>query len=346
MFRVFVFSICLFSSIWSAFVIYSLTELKDHLSPNTVFSPKDNSVLIINRPEQYKWENADFITLNENKIKAQALLPHLNSSYSIYISEQRPLILIESSYNWTIDKIKELFSLARVRVKFVESNELQIEDFEGIFKANKLLLYKDQRLLSQKSFNLNEIDPHSTFSKILFYDKNPIITSSYVRNSRVIEYQITNAQIKTSSKLVNDLDVFSGYIPTKSKKYKFYESNYLLDIDKSFSKSPISKLVNTGIAQYQFNGQPVLTFDFLDGGDPIMNLNEILNVKEDNKSNAFFRNILISDSLLIKKGDLYFLSYNSFAFISSVLKLFLLAFLFIDFEFTFSIIFDQFCSLK
>ena len=82
MFRVFVFSICLLSSIWSAFVIYSLTEPKDDLSPNTVFSTKDNSVLIINRPEQYKWENADFVTLNENKIKAQALLPHLNSSFS------------------------------------------------------------------------------------------------------------------------------------------------------------------------------------------------------------------------------------------------------------------------
>ena len=320
MFRVFVFSICLFSSIWSAFVIYSLTEPKDDLSPNTVFSTKDNSVLIINRPEQYKWENADFVTLNENKIKAQALLPYLNSSFSIYISEQRPLILIESSNNWTIDKIKELFSLAKVRVKFAEKNQLQIEDFEGIFKANKLLLYKDQRLLSQKSFNLNEIDPYSTFSKIFFYDKNPIITSSYVRNSRVIEYQITNSKIKTSSKLVNDLDVFSGYIPTKSKSYKFYESNYLLDIDNSFSKSPISKLVKTGIVQYQFNGVPVLTFDFLDGGDPIMNLNEILNVKEDNKSNAFFRNILISDSLLIKKDDLYFLSYNSFAFVSKEKK--------------------------
>ena len=51
MFRVFVFSICLFSSVWSMFVIHTLTEPKDDLSPNTVFSSKDNSVLIINRPD-------------------------------------------------------------------------------------------------------------------------------------------------------------------------------------------------------------------------------------------------------------------------------------------------------
>ena len=81
MFRFFIFCLCLFSSIWSAYVIYSLTEPKDDLSPNTVFSLKDNSVLIINRPAQYKWESTDFITLNENKVKALALLPHLNSSF-------------------------------------------------------------------------------------------------------------------------------------------------------------------------------------------------------------------------------------------------------------------------
>ena len=317
MFRFFVFCLCLFSSIWSAYVIYSLTEPKDELSPNTVFSLKDNSVLIINRPEQYKWEDADFITLNENKVKALAVLPHLNSSFSLYISEQRPLILIESSNDWTIDKIKKLFSLSNVRVKFIENNRLQIEDFEGIFKTNKLLMYKDKRLPTEKSFNTNEIDPYSTFSKISFYDKTPIITSSYVRNSRVVEYQTTKANIKASFKLANDLDVFSGYIPTKSKNYKFYESNYLMGFDKSFSSSPISKLVKTGVVQYQFNGVPVLTFDFLDGGDPIMNLNEIFNAKEENKSNAYFKNILISDSLLLKKGDFYFLSYNSFAFVSN-----------------------------
>ena len=47
-----------------------------------------------------------------------------------------------------------------------------------------------------------------------------------------------------------------------------------------------------------------------------MNLNEVFNVKEENKSSAYYKNILISDSLLLKKGDFYFLSYNSFAFIS------------------------------
>ena len=126
MFRVFVFGICLFSSIWSGYVIHSLTEPKDELSPSTVFSIKDNSILIINRPGQYKWEDADFITLNENKVKALAVLPHLNSSFSLYISEQRPLILIESSNDWTIDKIKKLFSSAKVRVKFIEKNHLLI----------------------------------------------------------------------------------------------------------------------------------------------------------------------------------------------------------------------------
>ena len=65
-------------------------------------------------------------------------------------------------------------------------------------KANKLLMYKDKRLITQKSFNASDIDPYSTFSKVMFYDTTPIITSSYVRNSRVIEYQTSNAKIKTS----------------------------------------------------------------------------------------------------------------------------------------------------
>ena len=154
MFKSFVLIFSLCCSIWTGFLVNDLTKQKITLLPETVFSLEDGSVFIINNPKQFEWEESLF-TIKSNEIKLKSLLPVLNNNFSVYVSEKRPLILIESKKNWDEILLKKVFSEANIQIRKKNNSEWQIEEYDAEIKNKRLLLFKELQNILKRHLTLH-----------------------------------------------------------------------------------------------------------------------------------------------------------------------------------------------
>ncbi|MDG1842269.1 MAG: hypothetical protein P8I93_07975 [Crocinitomicaceae bacterium] len=316
MFKSFVLIFSLCCSIWTGFLVNDLTKQKITLLPESVFSLQDGSVFIINNPKQFEWGRVPFSTIKSNEIKLKSLLPVLNNNFALYVSEKRPLILIQSKKNWDEVLLKKVFSEANIQIRKKNNNKWEIEEYDAEIKNKRLLLYKELPKYSKGTFNSSLIDTYSSCSRVLFSKEDYKIKDYYLRNGRLIEYKTTKNK-KKIHKPVNDLEIFSGIIPNKAQDYCFHELSYLKNTDLTFSNSVISKYVKTGLISFILGKEKILVFDYEDNMEPLENLKEHFSMKNSNSSKAFFKNLPISEKLDLKKENIYLCAKNNFAFISS-----------------------------
>jgi hypothetical protein len=291
--------------IWICYLVFQLTSWKNSLEPSSIFSSKDEQVLVLNKPNSFEWAQIEFSTLNENRNLVNPLLSNLPSNSRVYISKKRNLILVEGLSTWTIDDVKVLLKKSNFRFSITD-NELKIEQFQAVFKNNKLLIYKYEDGIEGLDFDWSQLDKNATASLVRFNKSKIDFLDIFIKNENTVEYHSKNAG-NIKGKLIDDISIFHSYVPANSSGYQFFETSYLISVDPVFKKSPVSRFINNGIISYSYKGNTVLMCDFKEGQNLVQNLNDYFKLQENNTLKGLYNNLNIS-SRLIKNITSYFVS--------------------------------------
>jgi len=65
------------------------------------FGKEDSTVLAIHHIDEFGWENTSFSTLGSNKDIYASIVKNLPRNNTVFISQNRPVIVIENKEKWT-----------------------------------------------------------------------------------------------------------------------------------------------------------------------------------------------------------------------------------------------------
>jgi hypothetical protein len=119
--------------------------------------------------------------------------------------------------------------------------------------------------------------------------------------------------------------VFGSLIPKETKSYEFYEKSFLKERDSAFKKSPLLKLVKTGVIIIKVDKSPVLIFDMNQDIELTAYLNDVFHIQENNLERGRFSNFPICSQFnvrfeeddVIKEKKLIAYSLDGFGFLSA-----------------------------
>ncbi len=300
---------------WIGYAVYNMTHWKNSLDPAAIFCKKDEQVLIIHKPNSFDWNQIEFSTLSENKNSIEPLLSLLPANADVYISKKRNLILIENSNSWTVSSINQLLSKTNLRHS-LEGEVYKIEQFNAVFKNNRLLIYKYEEDVEGYEFDYSQLDRNASASIATLSTAKSSYVDIYLKNENTVEYHSKNAN-GIKGKLVEDQSVFQSYIPVRAENYCFYESTYLKSIDPSFAKGAISSWVDAGFVSFNFENQRVFMCQFIEGQNMVQNLNELLKLPEDNTLKGEYTSLEISPKIGAGRGVYFVQTIDNMAIFST-----------------------------
>ena len=300
---------------WIGYVVYTMTNWKNTLDPAAIFSQKDDQVIVIHKPNSYDWNQIEFSTLAENKNCIDPILPFLPAKCDVYISKKRNLILIESPFPWSNLSINQLLSKANLRYS-IQSDSYKIEQFNAVFKNNRILIYKYEEDVEGVEFDFSQLDRNATASIATLSTSKTNFIDIYLKNENTIEYHSKNAQ-GIKGKLIEDQSIFQSYIPLKAENYCFFESTYLKSIDPVFAKSPMSKWVDAGFVSFSIDNKRVFMCQFVEGQNMVQNLNEYLQRTEDNTLVGEYTALEIAPKIGATRGNYVVKTIDNIAIFSS-----------------------------
>ena len=300
---------------WIGYAVYTMTHWKNSLDPASIFSKKDEQVLVIHKPNSFDWNQIEFSTLSENKNSIEPLLSLLPANSDVYISKKRNLILIENSNSWTVSSINQLLTKANLRYS-IDGEAYKIEQFNGVFKNNRLLIFKYEEDVEGLEFDYGQLDRNASASIANLGTTKPNYIDIYLKNENTVEYHSKNAN-GIKGKLVEDQSVFQSYIPVRAENYCFYESTYLKSIDPNFAKGAISSWVDAGFVSFNFENQRVFMCQFIEGQNIVQNLNELLHLSEDNTLKGEYNSLEISPRIGAGRGVYFVQTIDNMALFST-----------------------------
>jgi len=186
------------------------------------------------------------------------------------------------------------------------------------------LYYYDLELNEAKLFAPWHVDPQSTYSIVYLLDSLNKTRDVYVKSDYKITY--TSADFKPhKTKLIDDISVFGSLIPKETKSYEFYEKSFLKERDSAFKKSPLLKLVKTGVIIIKVDKSPVLIFDMNQDIELTAYLNDVFHIQENNLERGRFTNFPICSQFnvrfeeddVIKEKKLIAYSLDGFGFLTA-----------------------------
>ncbi len=306
--------LCLCWIIYTALAILKPSEGNDFLCS---FGTEDSTVLAIHHIDEFNWENTSFSTLGSNKDIYASIAKNLPRNNSVFISQNRPIIVIEITEKWTKSLVNHLMKKGIFPFEMTGLNSFKYGKYIGNYKGKQLILHNNELKISPLEKQAFKTDKQASFSIVDFRNDATEISDIYQKEDAQISYKWCSFKIKKKN-LIDDRDAFSEVVPNNFESYHFFEKSYLEAEDKIFKNCVLSKCISTGIVELRINGGVVYIFDLIDGQSPIQLLNEELNLNEENGDFGYFKSIILSseDEALRKVGG-YISELNDFAMVSS-----------------------------
>jgi hypothetical protein len=286
---------------WSSFAVYSLVDSSAEKSYLSFFNKiEDELIIAIHHPNDFELENLEVDCNQKNIDVFTSILPRINDLSSVFLSKKRNIIVFQTHEKWSIKRVKKTFVRGIYSFDLTGPNTFQFGKYLGKFKGNELILYYyDLELNEAKSFAPWHVDPQSTYSIVYLLDSLNKTRDVYVKSDYKITY--TSADFKPhKTKLIDDISVFGGLIPKETKSYEFYEKSFLKERDSAFKKSPLLKLVKTGVIIIKVDKSPVLIFDMNQDIELTSYLNDVFHIQENNLERGRFTNFPICSQFNVR----------------------------------------------
>jgi hypothetical protein len=311
---------------WSSFAVYSLVDSSAEKSYLSFFNKiEDELIIAIHHPNDFELENLEVDCNQKNIDVFTSILPRIKDLSSVFLSKKRNIIVFQTHEKWSIKRVKKTFVRGIYSFDLTGPNTFQFGKYLGKFKGNELILYYyDLELNEAKSFAPWHVDPQSTYSIVYLLDSLNKTRDVYVKSDYKITY--TSADFKPhKTKLIDDISVFGSLIPKETKSYEFYEKSFLKERDSAFKKSPLLKLVKTGVIIIKVDKSPVLIFDMNQDIELTAYLNDVFHIQENNLERGRFTNFPICSQFnvrfeeddVIKEKKLIAYSLDGFGFLSA-----------------------------
>ncbi len=284
--RFFLAVIILSSLSWIGYVGFDILNVKSNFSASNVFSKEDGRVLIVNRPEEVRFElindfqNAPFFNLAKELNK--------NDYETAFVSFNRSQILLKRNDNWTEENISSLLSNTATKIIFngasFDFGELKGEYFksnlylfQGKFTKNKLVSI-DLTFDKKSSASIIEISDESKVKSVA----DVYFMREETEDGEIIRFKTIDASVHQGKKIKDEV-LFSPVVTKNFSSYHFFERDYFSSKDTIFANGPMSKWMQNGFVQVVYKGKKAIISDYIGGQDPLLVLNDLIQSQDENK---------------------------------------------------------------
>jgi len=312
--RFFLAVIILCSLAWVGYVGFDILNVKSNFSASTVFSKEDGRILIVNRPEEVRFE----LIKDFSKAPFFNLAIELNKSdyETAFISFNRSQILLKRNDNWTEENISSLLSTPATEIVF-EGASFYLGELKGeYFKSN---LYLSQGTFAKNKFEGVELtfDKKSSASIIEISDDSSVKSVADIyfiqektEEGEIIRFKTIDASVHQGKKIKDEV-LFAPVVTKNFSSYHFFERDFFASKDTVFAQGPMSKWMQNGFVEIQYKGNKAIISDYIGGQDPLLVLNDMLQSQDESKFS-----IPLTSSFPVKGGEYYVKYLADFVVIS------------------------------
>jgi hypothetical protein len=286
--KIFITFLSIVSIVWISYVAFDLIYKKNNLIPERIFSKLDQKVLIINRINEVDLSKLEF---KSNAISEEFIIQLGQNSYQnevIYISKERPIILVQLQRHWDEKTLHEFLKQKKITFKLKENKIILKDGFSYQFQGKNLIISKCKIKINNKSEWLF-IDNYASAS-IIDFTKSIEVHNIYFSDNGTINYHTFNDKNNPSNK-IDDAELFAKELPAEISDYHFYEKNHALIEEIINDNSPLLKWVDEGFVLFSYKGILCLMSDYNKIIDPISVIN-----------NQFNSNFKVGDLVEIENG--------------------------------------------
>jgi hypothetical protein len=298
--RFVLFAIVIAAILWTLFSVYDLFwQVENEFSPEKVFCEQDGAILLINRKAET--ESVDYLKVVENNPFKNAIVSFDVQPYvqlKIYMSAQRPIIILEKESTWKekqIEVVKTYFNEAGTSFKKEQNMLLISKEFESCSTDKGLNFFiEGDKKASANYWSIKENQWRRT--------------DVYALDKGFYEYRSSSPN-STYGKAVNDVVAFSSVLPSNISTYDFKERFYTFNTDTIFASNIMNSWVDIGFVIATYQGEKILVTDYRSKQQPSLILIEKSSVEDsvklmdDIKSFSGFQ--FTSDFPSINKGRVY-----------------------------------------
>lgn len=271
--RIFLGLVVAASLLWLGYVSMDILSESNNFAPEYLFCAQDEKVLVINRPEE--------VTIDALPDFANAPLAatyrNLNQSYfsTAFLSANQAQLLLVRTTNWTESDIKRLFLESSASLQQDENN-FSFGEVKGRFYKKNLYLWQGN-IEHASGKPLEFIYDKKASASILHLSEEKgleSITDVYFKGDKRIDYISYNGEIYQGNQ-VQDEVLFANVVTSNFSHYHFFERDYYAGQDSVFANGPMFQWMQSGFLQLEYGGISAIISDYIDGQDPILNLNDI-----------------------------------------------------------------------
>ncbi|MGV3631457.1 MAG: hypothetical protein ACO1O6_09625 [Bacteroidota bacterium] len=303
--RYFLVLLSLISLSWIVFVGYDLLDRRDRISPNHIFTVKDGEILIINRSDEVQTDELDFKVNTRIEPVFENLMKHVFQNERIYVSQKRPLIIVELARIWNADLVSDYLMTKHLEHYFSKNGEIVVlKKFQVRFKKNHLLISTDTKVEAHGEEAWPLWDGKASAS--IIHLKKPLkSTNIYFREDGTVSYQTKYGPLLHCRK-IDDYDYFAQFLPAKIENYHFFEKEFARKTGILPSNSPLYQWMEDGMVQFQYEGASCILSDYNKSIDPMQMLLSDSDESEDMMGNHF-KNIPLTRDFPRKPGNGFYI---------------------------------------
>ncbi|MDP4683627.1 MAG: hypothetical protein NWS40_02950 [Crocinitomicaceae bacterium] len=303
--------------LWTGYVAIDLIDKKDELAPLQYFGKEDGSILIIHRQNEVDLSTMNFNTTQENSSLINSLSFESANVKSVFLSEKRSHILLESNELWSRELVRELFKGSTEPLDFSGINSFKSGKYTGEIYRNRLYLSQQKYNTTVSENNWTKHDVKSSASLMTFIAADFTLTDIYFKSAGRIDY-VTKANSNAAGNQVKDKSLFAFVLPSNLSNYHFYEKEYLGSIDATFKGNPMYAWMDKGMVEFTFNEQVVIISDYRESQDPVNSLFDFVKQDPNNDQYGFFEDVKLTKSFPNVSGSgFYAFSMDDFVVLST-----------------------------
>lgn len=303
--------------LWTGYVAIDLIDKKDELAPLQYFGKEDGSILIIHRQNEVDLSTINFNTTEGNSILINSLALDAANVKSVFLSEKRSHILLESNDLWSRELVRELFKGSTESLDFSGINSFKSGKYEGEIYRNRIYLSQQKFNTTVSENNWTKHDVKSSASLVTFNAADFTLTDIYFKSSGRIDY-VTKTNSNSLGNQVKDKSLFALVLPSNLSNYHFYEKEYLGSIDETFKDNPMYAWMDKGMVEFTYNNQVVIISDYKQSQDPVNSLFDFVKLDPNNDQYGFFEEVKLTNTFPKESSSgFYAFSMDDFVVLST-----------------------------
>jgi hypothetical protein len=303
--------------LWTGYVAIDLIDKKDELAPLQYFGKEDGSILIIHRQNEVDLSTINFKTTEGNSILINSLSFESANVKSVFLSEKRSHILLESNELWSRELVRELFNASTESLDFSGINSFKTGKYEGEIYRNRLYLSQQKFNTTISENNWTKHDVKSSASLVQFNAADFTLTDIYFKSAGRIDY-VTKTNSNSVGNQVKDKSLFALVLPSNLSNYHFYEKEYLGSIDETFKDNPMYAWMDKGMVEFTYNEQVVIISDYRQSQDPVNSLFDFVKLDPNNDQYGYFEEVKLTKSFPKESSSgFYAFSMDDFVVLST-----------------------------